>query len=65
MLLLLFVDWGYPPFYIGLVYIYLVKELTNSGTTKNKLLKHMRMKYETCYKLNIAVNNVDTFVDKN
>ena len=23
------------------------------------------MKYETCYKLNIAVNNVDTFVDKN
>ena len=25
----------------------------------------MRMKYETCYKLNIPVNNVDTFVDKN
>ena len=49
---------------LNLVYIYLVKESDKLGTTKNKLLKHMKMKFETCYKLNIGVNNVDTFVDK-
>jgi hypothetical protein len=47
-----------------MVYIYLVKESDKLGTTKDKLLKHMKMKFETCYKLNIGVNNVDTFVDK-
>ena len=25
----------------------------------------MKMKFETCYKLKIGVNNVDIFVDKN
>ncbi|TAH69581.1 MAG: hypothetical protein EWM47_06505 [Anaerolineaceae bacterium] len=49
---------------LDMVYIYLVKESDRLGTTKNKLLKHMKMKFETCYKLNIGVNNVDTFVDK-
>lgn len=52
-------------FILDMVYIYLVKESDRLGTTNNKLLKHMRMKFETCYKLNIGVNNVDTFVDKN
>lgn len=52
-------------FILDMVYIYLVKESDRLGTTKNKLLKHMKMKFETCYKLNIGVNNVDTFVDKN
>ena len=51
-------------FVLDMVYIYLVKESDKLGTTKNKLLKHMKMKFETCYKLNIGVNNVDTFVDK-
>jgi len=49
---------------LDIVYIYLVKQSDKLGTTKNKLLKHMKMKFETCYKLNIGVNNVDTFVDK-
>lgn len=52
-------------FILDMVYIYLVKESDKLGTTKNKHLKHMKMKFETCYKLNIGVNNVDTFVDKN
>ena len=52
-------------FILDMVYIYLVKESDKLGTTNNKLLKHMKMKFETCYKLNIGVNNVDTFVDKN
>lgn len=50
---------------IDIVYIRLVKESDNLGGTKNKLLKHLKMKFETCYKLRIGVNNVDTFVDKN
>lgn len=52
-------------FILNMIYIYLVKESDKLGSTKNKLLKHMKMKFETCYKLNIGVNNVDTFVDKN
>lgn len=51
-------------FVLDMVYIYLVKESDKLGATKNKLLKHMKMRFETCYKLNIGVNNVDTFVDK-
>jgi flagellar biosynthesis GTPase FlhF len=52
-------------FIINLVYNVLVKESDNLGATKNKQLKHIKMKFETCYKLKIGVNNVDTFVDKN
>ncbi|HKL99035.1 MAG TPA: hypothetical protein VJZ06_03930 [Mobilitalea sp.] len=52
-------------FILDLVYIYLIHESDNLGATKNKLLKHIKMKFETCYKLKIGVNNVDTFVDKN
>ena len=51
-------------FILDLVHIYLVRESDNLGLTKNKLLKHMKMRFETCYRLNIGVNNVDTFVDK-
>jgi hypothetical protein len=29
------------------------------------MVKHLKLKFETCYKLKIGVNNVDTFVDKN
>jgi hypothetical protein len=50
---------------VNLVYKHLVKESDNLGATKNKMLKLMKMKFETCYKLKIGVNNVDTFVDKN
>jgi len=50
---------------IDLVYKKLVKESDNLGATNNKQLKLLKMKFETCYKLKIGVNNVDTFVDKN
>lgn len=50
---------------VNLVYKHLVKESDRLGETKNKMLKHMKMKFSTCYKLKIGVNNVDTFVDKN
>ncbi|MBH1941881.1 hypothetical protein I5677_13340 [Mobilitalea sibirica] len=52
-------------FILDMVYKHLVKESDNVGATKNRSLKHMKMKFETCYKLKIGVNNVDTFVDKN
>ncbi len=52
-------------FILELIHIRLISESDNLGTTKNKTLKHMKMKFETCYKLKIGVNNVDTFVDKN
>ena len=52
-------------FIMDLVLNRLVKESDNLGATKNKSLKHMKMKFETCYKLKIGVNNVDIFVDKN
>lgn len=50
---------------LSLVYSRLVRETENMGATKNKKLNHMKLKFETCYKLKIGVNNVDTFVDKN
>ncbi len=50
---------------VNAVYKHLVKESDNLGETKNKMLKHIKLKFETCFKLKIGVNNVDTFVDKN
>lgn len=50
---------------LSFVYSRLVRETDNMGATKNKRLNHMKLKFETCYKLKIGVNNVDTFVDKN
>lgn len=50
---------------VNMVYKHLVKESDKLGETKNKMLKHVKMKFETCFKLKIGVNNVDTFVDKN
>lgn len=50
---------------LDVVYNRLVRESDSMGATKNKQLKHMKLKFETCYKLKIGVNNVDTFVDKN
>lgn len=50
---------------LNLVYKHLIRESDQMGATKNKQLKHMKLKFETCYKLKIGVNNVDTFVDKN
>ncbi len=52
-------------FILELIHIRLILGSDKLGATKNKTLKHMKMKFETCYKLKIGVNNVDTFVDKN
>ena len=46
------------------VYIRLAKASSNMTASKNKLIKQMKLKFETFYKLKIGVNNVDIFVDK-
>lgn len=51
-------------FAIAIIYKCLIKASENMGSTKNKLMKMLKLKFEACYKLNIGVNNVDVFVDK-
>lgn len=42
----------------------LLRASDNMGESKHKLMKLLRMKFETCYKLKIGIKNVDSFVDK-
>lgn len=49
---------------LNIVYSRLIKASDNMGTTRNKLTQMIKLKFESCYKLNIGVNNVDIFVDK-
>lgn len=49
---------------ISLIYSRLVKASDNMATSKNKVIKTIKKKFEACYKLKIGVNNVDIFVDK-
>lgn len=41
-----------------------MEESENILSSKNKLIKQMKLKFENCYKLNLGVNNVNIFVDK-
>lgn len=49
---------------VAIVYARLICASENMGASDNKLMKLLRMKFETCYKLKIGVKNVDSFVDK-
>ena len=49
---------------LNFVYRRLMKASNNMSTSKNKLARLMKLKFETFYKLKIGVNNVDIFVDK-
>lgn len=46
------------------VYGSLAKAADAMGSSQNKLMKLLCLKFETFYKLKIGVNNVDSFVDK-
>ena len=50
---------------LNFYYRYMVRESDKVGKTRDKTIKRMKMKFESCYKLKIGVHNVDTFVDKN
>ena len=49
---------------LGVTYGRMIRSSEEMVTTKNRLLKVLCLKFETCYKLQIGVTNVDTFVDK-
>lgn len=51
-------------FVIGIIYDVLIRETENIGSSKNRLLKQMKLKFENCYKLNLGVSNTGVFVDK-
>lgn len=51
-------------FVLSMKYRLLIRASKHMGTSKNKLMRVLRLKFETCYKLKLGVNNVDTFVDK-
>lgn len=45
-------------------YTKLIKEARDMGHSKHKLMKTLRMKFDTCYQLRIGVPNVTLFVEK-
>lgn len=51
-------------FILSMKYRLLIRASKHMGTSKNKLMRVLRLKFETCYKLKLGVNNVDSFVDK-
>lgn len=46
------------------VYNHLIHASDKMGNSDNKLMKLIKLKFETCYQLQIGVHNVETFVDK-
>ncbi len=51
-------------FIVNIIFRRLIKDSDNMGGANAKLLKHIKLKFESYYKLNLGVNNVDIFVDK-
>lgn len=51
-------------FIIARIYGSLVKASDHMSTTTNKMIKSLRLKFETNYSMNLGVHNVDIFVDK-
>lgn len=46
------------------VYNHLIHASDKMGNSDNKLMKLIKLKFETCYQLRIGVHNVESFVDK-
>ncbi|SFS06365.1 ATP synthase subunit B family protein [Anaeromicropila populeti] len=51
-------------FVVSCVYGRLVRASDQMGASANKLIKTLRLKFETSYSMKLGVNNVDIFVDK-
>lgn len=49
---------------LAIAYSKLIKASDQMSNSEHKLMKLMRLKFETCYKLKIGVHNIDTFIDK-
>lgn len=48
----------------GLAYRQLIKASKEMGVSENKLMKQIRLRVDTCYRIKLGVHNVDSFVDK-
>ena len=49
---------------VSSVYNHLIHASDKMGNSDNKLMKLIKLKFETCYQLRIGVHNVESFVDK-
>lgn len=49
---------------VSCVYNHLIHASDKMGNSDNKLMKLIKLKFETCYQLRIGVHNVESFVDK-
>ena len=50
--------------FVSGVYNHLIHASDKMGNSDNKLMKLIKLKFETCYQLRIGVHNVESFVDK-
>lgn len=48
----------------AVTYYQLIKASEEMATSENRLMKQIRLRFDTCYKIKIGVHNVDSFVDK-
>lgn len=48
----------------ALAYHQLIKASKEMGVSENKLMKQIRLRVDTCYRIKLGVHNVDSFVDK-
>lgn len=49
---------------LSYTYHRLIRAAKDMGHSSHRLMKSLRMKFETCYQLKIGVSNVDIFVEK-
>ncbi|MFA9463545.1 MAG: hypothetical protein ACERKN_04570 [Velocimicrobium sp.] len=48
----------------AIAYGQLIKASMEMGISENRLMKLIRLRFDTCYKVKLGVHNVDSFVDK-
>lgn len=49
---------------LAIAYSQLIKASKEMGASNNRLMKQIRLRFDTCYKIKLGVHNVDSFVDK-
>ncbi len=49
---------------LAILYHQLIKASKEMAVSENKLMKQIRLRFDTCYKIKLGVHNVDSFVDK-
>lgn len=52
-------------FFLSLIYRGLQRDIGNMPTPKKKILKQIKLKYESCDKLDMQISNTEVFVRKN